>query len=286
MTYANVNGQLLPASEAHVSIHDRGFRFGDGAFETIALHHGVPYQYDWHITRLEKALKALKIEFDTSILQPFCRQLLNKNSAREGVLRIQVTRGCGSQGYLPAPELAATPTFTIENLPRTTPPTQGINLWLCTYKKISLSALPVNLKLCQGLNSTLARMEAQANGCFDALLLNEKNGIAETSSANLFWLTDNKLYTPSLSSGALEGSTRAAMLRLFEVQESEFTLDELLESACPFVANSSWGLLPVTQLQPIGHSWRDPVAIEPFRQHLLDDRHAYARANAHKWLIQ
>ncbi len=287
MTFANINGALLPVNEALVSIHDRGFRFGDGVFETIALHNGVPYQYDWHMERLARGLAALKINFDIPVLQPFCRQLLNKNAARTGSLRIQVTRGSGSRGYLPEPENGnASPCFVVETVPSSSPPTQGLNLWLCSYKKISLQALPVNVKLCQGLNSTLARMEAQANGCYEALLLNERSQLCEASSANLFWMRDSKLYTPSLAAGPLEGSTRAALMRLYDVIEVEAGLEDILEAGSVLLANSSWGVIPVSMLQPSGHIWREIAPAATLQRKLLEDRDRDARANAHKWLIQ
>ena len=287
MTFANVNGVLLPSKEAYISIHDRGFRFGDGVFETIALHNGVPYQYDWHMNRLARGLDALKISFDLSILQPFCRQLLHKNASRTGALRIQITRGCGSRGYLPEPEKSTgNPSFVIETTTAAQPPLQGLSLWMCSYKKISLHALPVNFKICQGLNSVLARMEAQANGCFEALLLNEKNQLCETSSATIFWIKDHKLYTPALSSGPLEGSTRAALIRLFDISEIEAGLEDILEASSVFLANSGWGVLPVTMLQPSGHTWSDITTVQPLQRKLLEDRDRDARQNAHKWLIQ
>ncbi len=287
MTYATVNGQLLPAAEATVSIHDRGFRFGDGAFETIALHNGVPYQYEWHIKRLTRALEALKIRFDTPILQPYCRQLLNKNAARSGSLRIQVTRGSGSRGYLPAPPGGVeAPLYVIETSPAPTAPPPAVNLWLSTHRKTSSAALPVAFKLCQGVNSTLARLEAQAHGCFEALMLNEKGQIAEASSANIFWSHDNKLFTPPLSAGLVEGSTRAALMRLYDITEADCTLDELLEASAVMLTNASWGVLAASSLDPANHHWRDTVQALQMQRKLQEDRDRESVQHAAQWLIQ
>lgn len=287
MTNVILNGELLPAESAKISIHDRGFRFGDGVFETIALHNGVPYQYDWHLARLAKGLDAIKIPFDTAILQSFCRQLMHKNASRTGTLRIQITRGNGSLGYLPAPENGKpAPTFLIETIAQTIAPAQPASLWMSSYRKTSPHALPTNFKLCQGLNSTLARIEAQEHSCFEALLLNEKNQLCEASSSNLFWMKDSKLYTPSLDCGPLEGSTRAALMRLYDTVESDGGLEELLEATTAFLTNTSWGVLPVSLFQPADHTWRDLAPAQELQRRLTEDRDQDARVNAPAWVIQ
>ena len=192
MTYSIVNGRLVDAAEAVISIEDRGFRYGDGVFETIAVHGGVPYQFEWHMARLASGLQAVKISFPTESLRDHCRQLLKKNALADGILRIQVTRGAGSRGYLPE---TADATFAMETMALPPLPPKPVSLWQSTYRKISEHALPVRYKLCQGLNSTLARMEAAEHHCFDALLLNERGHPCETSSANLFWFKNATLYT-------------------------------------------------------------------------------------------
>lgn len=287
MTYAILNGQLLNAQDASISIQDRGFRFGDGVFETIALHNGVPYQYNWHIKRLIRGLEALHIPFDTHILQPFCRQLIHKNAARMGSLRIQITRGNGSRGYLPAPENGKeSPCFVIETIPQMPPPPQPVNLWLSSYRKISPQALPISAKLCQGLNSTLARIQAQEHGCFEALMLNEKSQLCEGSSSNIFWMKDSKLFTPALSCGLLEGSTRASIFRLCDVKEVETNLEALLEANCVMICNTGWGVLPVSNFQPADITWAETAPALHIGRKLLEDRDQDARANAAQWLIQ
>ena len=98
MNFAYVNGAFLPEGAALIPIQDRGFRFGDGAFETIALHAGRPYQFQWHMARLARGLEALRIPYDTGTIHAPARELLSKNKAQTGFLRIQITRGRGSAG--------------------------------------------------------------------------------------------------------------------------------------------------------------------------------------------
>ncbi|MDE3060903.1 MAG: aminotransferase class IV family protein [Pseudomonadota bacterium] len=271
MPYCIVNGRLVPAEEACISIQDRGFRYGDGVFETISVHAGRPYQLDWHLARLRAGLSAIRIDFDVEGLRPHCRLLLEKNALRDGLLRIQVTRGTGSRGYLPMPSQAS---FAIETVPLPDIPRTPVALWLSEHKKISPRALPVRYKLCQGLNSTLARLEAADHDCADALMLNEQGHVCETSSGNIFWLKDGVLYTPALSCSVLEGSTRAAIMRLsdYPVQEVEAGLEALLAAEAVFITNVVWEAMAVNRLLPKDTGWQSDVLAEKHRRLLQQDK--------------
>lgn len=255
-----------------VSAADRGFRYGDGVFETIAAQNGVPYRFDWHIGRLERGLNAIRIAYDTSRLRRDCQVLLDE--AETGLLRIQITRGEGGRGYLPEP---TEPTCVIEMLPMPEVPAQPVDLWLSSYKKPSSDILPVRYKLCQGLNSTLARMEAADHGCFDALMLSPEGHIAETSSATIFWVKDGKVYTPSLDTGALEGATRAALMELCTIKEERAELAALENAEAVFITNTAWNVLPVARLLPLGLAWDSAPAARRMLALLENDRRKHCK---------
>lgn len=269
--YIYLNGQFLPAEEALIPVADRGFRFGDGVFETIRVRGGVPYQLEWHLERLQKGLSAIKI---TCNLQPAtCNQLIQKNNLREGFLRIAISRGVGSVGYLPMPDI--TPTIVIETLPLGNVP-ESANLYVSQYKKMPLTSLPVNYKLAQGMNSTLARMEAQEQGCFEALQLNSDEMLCEASSGNLFWVKGDIIYTPSLATGCLDGSTCAVLMRLMKIEEILAPLDILEAADEVFITNCAWGVLPVTALKPQGWSWQIGARARQLQTALKHDIEQYA----------
>lgn len=271
MDFVLLNNALIPGDEAKIPVSDRGFRFGDGVFETIRVVAGVPYQFDWHMARLSKGLAAIKIAFDIKPLAAQCRMVLTKNTLQEGLLRIQITRGSGSRGYLPHSHM--TPTCVIEALPLPAAPFQPVNLWLSSYEKISPAALPVQYKISQGLNSTLARIEADEHGCFDALMLNHEKNICETASANVFWLAGDILYTPALQCGALEGSVRSAILRLspWKTQETEAHIDALQKADSVFICNVAWGIVPVAGIKNSKLQWPLHPAIEALQKLWADD---------------
>lgn len=282
MPHVILNHHLILRENAFIPIDDRGFRYGDGVFETIAIHGGVPYQFEWHIGRLKAGLAALRIDCDFTKLADDCRRLVRHEKPLHALLRIQVTRGSAGRGYLPMP---APCTSLIEILPIPPAPPSPVSLWLSSYRKPSAQSLPVAHKLCQGLNSTLARMEADTQGCFDALLQNQSGYIAETSSANIFWLKDNVLYTPSLDCDILNGAMRSHMLRLspLPVREVSTDLDELREAECVFITNSVWQILQVSALLPAGRQWLTQPIIAELQNALDADMAAYSSEHKHFW---
>lgn len=266
-----LNNQLTDSQNARISINDRGFRYGDGVFETIAVHQGVPYQLSWHQRRLQEGLAAIKIKCDIGGLKEQCRSLIKHNNVQDGLLRIQITRGEGGRGYLP--DADAKPTVLIETLPMPQVPREPVALWLSGYEKTSLNALPVTSKLCSGLNSVLARIEAGENHCAEALLLNADGHITETGSANIFWLQNKILYTPSLSCGVLDGSTRAITIRLspYPVKEVAAPVEVLKEAEAVFLTNVLLKTLPIGTLLPRRYDWDSAPLASQFHDLIKQD---------------
>jgi len=269
MKYVIFNGKLTDESEVRISPADRGFRYGDGVFDTLLVGGGRLYGVDFNLERLKRGLAAIRIDFDLSALPALCYELLTANGCKSGLLRIQITRGVGGRGYLP--DAGSSPTLLIETLALPAPPSAPVSLFLSSYQKISPHALPVNFKLCQGLNSTLARMEAADNNCFDALMLNEQNQICETSSANVFWLKNGVLYTPELACGVLDGSIRNAVIRLspYPVQEVAASLEMLAEAEAIFITNVAYKIIAVGEIKPLNLKFQSTELTTQFL-HLLE----------------
>lgn len=263
------NNEFVEADKALLPVQDRGFRFGDGVFETIRVHQGVPYQWPFHMERLQDGLDALRITYDIAPLKSVCATLLTRNRVVDGMLRIAISRGVGSRGYLPLQPTY--PTLVIETQERPKAPEGAVKLWLSTIEKISPRALPVHCKLAQGVNSTLARLEAAEHQCFDGLQLNAQGHLCETSSANVFWLKSGRLFTPALECGALNGAMRSAVLRFspWPCTVDVFTPDALKHAEAVLITNSALGIVPVSRLEPYGWSW-DSVATSQQLSGLLE----------------
>lgn len=246
--YLYIHGKILPVKKAVISLQDRGFRFGDGVFETCLIRNGVIYDWNAHFSRLKAGLLAIRIQAEISNLEKKSQELIKKNKIKSGILRIAISRGVGSIGYLPLKGIK--PTIIIETLENRTKPKAPIKLMVSSYLKPSPKSLPVNYKISNGLNSILARIESTEKNYFDAILLNEKNQICETSSANIFWIKDNVLYTPHLSCGCLAGTIREKIIKLSKIKIKlvKTKLNDLLKADEVFITNTSIGVLRVDEI--------------------------------------
>lgn len=250
MLHCSVNYEIKPESEASISINERGFLFGDGVFETCRIANSKIYNSENHFKRLESGLKAIKIDFDLSKLEENINKLISKNNVINGLARLYISRGNGSIGYCPKENIKPLIIIQTKELPEQ--PKSPIKLWVSKITKPSINSLPINHKLAQGLNSTLAKIEAKENNCFDSLLLNEESQICETSSANIFWIKDNILYTPAKECGILLGTTRQKIIELSKipVKEMKANLNELSSSQEVFISNASYGILKIDEISP------------------------------------
>ena len=270
---ACLNGEFLPAAEARIPVTDRGFRFGDGVFETIRLENGTPYQWQLHLSRLNAGLAALRIAPPSVDWRMIANEIITRSHALDGFLRLTITRGSGSQGYLP--DTSITPTWLMEYLPSNPLPKKPCKLWVSVIQRAPLSALPTNHKLAHGIGSTLALLDARDNGCDEALMLSSAGKLCETASANLFWIRDGVLYTPALATGCLAGTTRDAVLRLAPISTQEVVaeVDALATAEAVFLTNTRLGIWPVAQLVPEGWGYdADHSCIAELTLRLANDR--------------
>ena len=102
MSIAYIKDQFVEASRASISIDERGFRFGDGIFETIKIIDSQLQYLDLHLARMQRGLVDIKIKYDVKDLGSLTEELIKKNNIQAAFLRISVSRGIGSYGYLPA----------------------------------------------------------------------------------------------------------------------------------------------------------------------------------------
>ncbi|NET71287.1 MAG: hypothetical protein F6K62_10270 [Sphaerospermopsis sp. SIO1G2] len=248
-----MSGQYLSDDTACISTKDRGFRFGDGIFETIAVVESIPYLWELHANRLKHGLRAIYMDADIDALLPPLLTVIKKNAVSSGVARILITRGVGSRGYLPT---VKAPTILIEAesapLPLITPSLRNpIHLWQSPWRRFPAECLPTDAKIMQGMNATLARVDAQQHAADEALLLSYAGDICELSSGSLFWLHGETLYTPSLDTGALAGTMRERLLALWDgcaIEQVSAPPDILHHCDAVIMTNALCGAVPIASL--------------------------------------
>lgn len=248
---AFLNGRIVPEEHAVVPITDRGFRYGDGLFETIAVRNGILRWWSRHMARLQRGAELLRLTLPWSVgeLHRSALELIQANAMPDGTLRLAVSRGSGARGY--SIQGASSPTVAM-SLHALRPPPASIRLATATLRvpaRDPLSAIKSANKLAQ----VLARAEAEESGADEALLLNTEGEVAEAASSNLFWIAHGTVGTPPVGAGALPGVTREVVLELCRAhqvpfQEQAIARPGLLAMDGVFATNSSQGIVPVAAI--------------------------------------
>lgn len=245
-----LNGIIMEAGQARIGIADRGFLLGDGLFETMRLEAGSLRRWDRHLARLTEGLAALDIPFDAGLDIPgIAADLARRNALDAATIRLTVTRGEGGRG-LEADEAAPTVAITASALP---PRPDGLRLITLDAPRRAPLTLAAHYKMIGYGDNILARRMAKARGGDMAVMLSPEGLIACADSANLFWVTGRTIYTPSLDTGALNGTTRAAILdgfarRGLHVEEDHFRLESFASAEAIIVTNATLGAVPAAML--------------------------------------
>lgn len=247
-----------------VSIHDRGFLYGQNVFETIAVKNTKALLLDQHLQRLHKGCQALSIAYNQRLLKREITQLLqsnnkdnkasNKQSSKKGnkyyVLRVCISAGIGGRGYLTPARSKSQRILTLHDYPKNIDLYQksGITLGIA---KLRLSEQPslAGLKHANRLEQVLARSEWQENWQ-EALLLNPADDVIEATQSNVFIVKNNTIYTPDLSKNGVAGIMRQQILDCcaqlgIKTKIMPLSLDDVRKADAIFLSNSLIGIWPV-----------------------------------------
>lgn len=222
-----LNGEVIPLSEARVSVEDRGFLFADGVYEAFRLYRGKPFGLPQHLDRLERSCAGIELTLPMpkTNLASEIEKLIAHSGVSDGLVYLQITRGPGPRNHVISKEPRPTTMFYIRALPPVQQ-TKGYVLlsvpderWKrCWIKSIGLLA------------NTLARTAADRAGADEAVFVHERIA-REGSSCNLFAVIEGKLVTHPLDTCILGGITRDIVLDCarqlgIPVEQRAMTLDE------------------------------------------------------------
>jgi branched-chain amino acid aminotransferase len=284
--FASVNGSVVPALEARVSVLDNGFTFGDAVYETLRTYHGRPFELARHLTRLRASSARLgfAIPVDDAELGRQLDALLDRAANSESYIRLIVSRGVGDISY--HFDRVAGPTIVMVVKPLEPFPEaayrEGIDVAVVKVRRNNPQALDPAIKSCNLLNNILAVREAQAQGAEEALLLNDRGELAEGASTNLFVVKDGSVRTPPLAAGILAGITRDVLFGLLRDlhlpwSEEPMPLETLWTADEAFVTSSTREAMPIRAVdgQPVGDGRPGPVTrkvIAAFRAYADEGR--------------
>ena len=236
------NDQILNHEDALISIDERGFLFGDGLFETCRFINQKIINFEAHLARIKIGLLSLKLNANIQNIESKCYNLISKNNLQDGIIRISISRGIGSRGYLPTNETPNLIIIQTKELPITP---KEINLMVC-----EINPPPFKFKSANALQYILAKISAQENNFFDSIMLDKKGYSCETSSANIFWIKDKIIYTPSDDCEIVLGTIRSALIELksLQIKCGKFKISDLKNADEVFITNASSLIMPIDKI--------------------------------------
>lgn len=248
--FINFNGEIVPGNTRVMTIANRGFRYGDGLFESMRMMKGQLKFADLHADRLQRGMKALKIDgysqMDAWFLKEKAEDIALRNKAKNGRLRLTVYRD--SDGfYAPSQNKMG---WCLEMQPLEEPRyflnTKGLIVDVFPELSKPCNYLS-NIKTCNSMIFVMAGLFKAQNKLDEVILLNQNGFLCEASSSNLFVLYQNHLYTPALSEGCVEGVMRQVVMKLagqnnIPVTEAQINPEILYEADEVFLTNAARGI--------------------------------------------
>lgn len=255
---------------------DRGLHYGHGVFTTLTVKQGVPQLWLIHLERLVHNAKRLGILFSREALVTEVNNFLHTHKNQNGVLKIIVTAGEGGRGYALEPaSIRANRLLFWYGFPDSVKSfrAHGCELIECRLR-LKPDEILAGVKHLNRLDQVLASQEVLACNAQDGLLLDVNHNIIETTTANLFMVSERgQLWTPKLNICGVSGVMRRFILEQVEqklgvqVVEKNLTLSDLGGAREVFLSNSVRGIWPVVSILS-ANGGRQDCAVGPLTRQI------------------
>lgn len=256
----NYNGALLPRDTFFLNQENRGLRYGDALFETVRIVNGKIVFWEDHYLRLMASMRILRMEIPMEFTMEFLKEQLimaiDENQLENSTARARITVFRKDGGlYLPTNNDIC---YIIETIALESPfymmdrGKYEVELFKDYYVNANkLSTLKTNNKLIHVLGS----IYSDENGYENCLLLNQNKFVVEALNANIFLVVGNKVKTPPLHDGCLNGIVRKKIIGVlanlgdYAFEEASISPFELQKADELFLTNSIIGIRPITKFR-------------------------------------
>jgi branched-chain amino acid aminotransferase len=253
----NINGEILEEGKAFVSIFDHGFLFGDSIYEVVRTEGGKLFFLDRHLARLHRSADQIVLELpceDETIIGEI-RRTVEAGGHDESYIRLMMSRGSGPLNIHPVgcdDPLMIIIVMKYEPFPAKYY-AEGAKIHVASIKRNPRSATNPDIKSGNYLNNVLAIMEARKHDALEAVMLNLDDELTECTTSNLFLVHGEKVRTPALESGLLQGITREILLDIgpgngFNISEARLTRSDLDGADEVFLSSTLKNVMPVTRI--------------------------------------
>jgi branched-chain amino acid aminotransferase len=253
-----LNGRVVPADEAMISVFDAGFAHAAGLFETLRAYRGRVMRLDDHVDRLVKSAGTLglQIPIDKELIRRGVFDVLQVNEFLDARLRILLTPGnVPRPGQLDDQPTPPTLLVTAGDV-RPYPPElykSGMRVCICPYKQNRLDPLAGHKTLAY-LPRLMAMKDAAQRRCNESLWFTTENCLAEGSVCNVFIVHEGTVVTPPLDTPVLPGTVRKAVIDLsrdngITIEERAIDIETLLAAKEVFLTGSVLEIMSVTSIE-------------------------------------
>ncbi len=280
-----LNGEIVDEKEAKISVFDRSYLFGEGLFETLRSYNGTLPFLDRHLKRMEWSTAFLGLPYpDPATIKKGVLDLLEINRLKDARIKIILSgTNQGMRPQLPTDQMTMNLVILAESFVPWPVKDYKTGVMLCVIHSVNNDPSPVsNMKTTNTLPKIMARREFMERDCFDGILLNADGFVTETSSANIFWVKNEMIFTPHVNAGLLNGITRDVLFEIFKNEKIPFKetfakTEELQQADEIFITGSTLEVMPVTQLgdKKISHGKPGPLTNrtqELYRQYLEKEK--------------
>lgn len=257
-----LNGVFLddPAG-ATISLWDRGYLLGDGAFETMRAYDGVAFRAQAHLSRLSRGSATLGIPLPLSLeaLETVVQEALRRSTLSSAYVRVTLTRGPGPGGVGTAGCGPSTLSVIVRELRTISRDAylHGIDSKILATRRVPPACLDSSIKTTNYLTQIVAKRELEPAGMQEGVQLAVDGQVVGGTVSNLFLVRAGTLWTPGLESGCLPGVTRAAVVEVARqcgvaVRETRIEPADLATADEVFFASTLLELLPVRHIDGVG----------------------------------
>ena len=244
--HAVFNGTFESLEKIKISPLSRAYTFSDSVYEVIPFHNAKGIAYEKHISRLQNSCNSLSISANIEIISKEITELINKSKFKDGYVYYQVSRGVDQiRSHMFDNNISAeTFGYVLEHSFKS----QCLKVMLCEDVRWSRC----DIKSTSLLGNIMSMNSAKNKGC-DEVIMHKDDAITEGGASNVFFASDECVYTPSLSKNILPGITRELLIQEIKasginIEEGDYKIDDLVNAKSIWLTSSTKGLAQVTEI--------------------------------------
>jgi len=257
-----LDGKLIDSDKAQIHVLTHALHYGTAVFEGIRSYNTdngpAIFRLDDHIKRLYNSAKAyfMYFEYNRAEIKQASIDMVEVNNLEECYIRIIAFYGYGKLGVNPLPNKVTIAIAVLnwsENIKKEKKD-EGIDTIVSSWIKTDARSIPTHAKgVANYANSALARIEALKHGADEAIMINSNGFVVEASAENIFFVKNDILYTPPISTGALEGITRDTVIEIgnqnkIPINIENISRDELYYFDEAFLTGTASEIIPISKI--------------------------------------